>query len=73
VTAIRRTRTRISLRRRTFGMTCKAVVDNLLDGDTSRVGSYGARLAGVLFPETLKAKHLEGGRRRPGRRHCARA
>jgi hypothetical protein len=36
-------------------MTCKAIVDNLLDGDTSRVGSYGARLAGVVFPETLKA------------------
>ncbi len=40
----------------TYGMTCKAIVDALLDGDTSRVGSYGARFAGVVFPgETLKA------------------
>ncbi len=37
-------------------MTCKAMVDTLLDGDTARVGSYGARFAGVVFPgETLKA------------------
>jgi acyl dehydratase len=40
----------------TYGMTCKAMVDNLLDGDAARVGSYGARFAGVVFPgETLKA------------------
>jgi acyl dehydratase len=40
----------------TYGMTCKAMVDALLDGDTSRVGNYGARFAGVVFPgETLKA------------------
>jgi acyl dehydratase len=40
----------------TYGMTCKAMVDNLLDGDTARVGRYGARFAGVAFPgETLKA------------------
>lgn len=40
----------------TYGMTCKAMVDTLLDGDTARVGSYGARFAGVVFPgETLKA------------------
>jgi acyl dehydratase len=32
------------------------MVDNLLDGDTARVGRYGARFAGVVFPgETLKA------------------
>ena len=32
------------------------MVDTLLDGDTSRVGAYGARFAGVVFPgETLKA------------------
>jgi acyl dehydratase len=37
-------------------MTCKAIVDALLDGDTSRVASYGARFAGVVFPgETLTA------------------
>jgi acyl dehydratase len=26
------------------------MVDALPDGDTSRVGSYGARFAGVVFP-----------------------
>jgi acyl dehydratase len=36
-------------------MTCKALVDTLLDGDTARVGSYGARFAGVVFPgETIR-------------------
>lgn len=48
----------------TYGMTCKAMVDTLLDGDTARVGSYGARFAGVVFPgETLEArvwKHGDG-------------
>ena len=40
----------------TYGMTCKALVDAVLDGDVAQVGSYGARFAGVLFPgETLKA------------------
>ncbi|MBB2991991.1 acyl dehydratase [Mycolicibacterium iranicum] len=39
----------------TYGMTCKALVDNLLDGDVSRLKSYGARMAGVVFPgETLR-------------------
>ncbi|MGB1222514.1 MAG: MaoC/PaaZ C-terminal domain-containing protein [Mycobacterium sp.] len=38
----------------TYGMTCKALVDNLLDGDVRRLRSYGARMAGVVFPgETL--------------------
>ena len=37
-------------------MTCKALVDTLLDADVSQVGSYGARFAGVVFPgETIKA------------------
>src|SRR6201995_4898431 len=46
----------------TYGMTCKAMVDALLDGDTSRVGSYGARFAGVVFPgETLKASIWKAG------------
>ena len=36
-------------------MTCKALVDTLLDGDTGRVSSYGARFAGVVFPgETIR-------------------
>ena len=40
----------------TYGMTCKALVDTLLDGDAARVGSYGARFAGVVFPgETVRA------------------
>ncbi len=40
----------------TYGMTCKALVDALLDGDAARVGSYGARFAGVVFPgETIRA------------------
>jgi acyl dehydratase len=34
----------------TYGMTAKAMTDLLLDGDASRVGSYGARFAGVVFP-----------------------
>jgi acyl dehydratase len=39
----------------TYGMTCKALVDTLLDGDTGRVSSYGARFAGVVFPgETIR-------------------
>jgi hypothetical protein len=33
-------------------MTCKALVDELPDGDVSRVGFYGARFAGVVFPGT---------------------
>ena len=40
----------------TYGIGCKAIVDNVLDGDVSRVASYGARFAGVVFPgETLQA------------------
>ena len=39
----------------TYGMTCKALVDAVLDGDASRVGGYGARFAGVVFPgETIR-------------------
>lgn len=39
----------------TYGMTCKALVDNLLDGDAGALRSYGARMAGVVFPgETLR-------------------
>ena len=40
----------------TYGMTCKALADTVLDGDAGRVASYGARFAGVVFPgETLRA------------------
>ena len=39
----------------TYGMTCKALVDSVLDGDATRVGSYGARFAGIVFPgETIR-------------------
>ncbi|MGB8403440.1 MAG: MaoC/PaaZ C-terminal domain-containing protein [Mycobacterium sp.] len=39
-----------------YGIGCKAIVDNVLDGDAGRVRSYGARFAGVVFPgETLQA------------------
>jgi acyl dehydratase len=39
-----------------YGIGCKTIVDTFLDGDVSRVGSYRARFAGVVFPgETLKA------------------
>lgn len=46
----------------TYGMTAKAMTDLLLDGDTSRVGSYGARFAGVVFPgETLRVSIWKDG------------
>ncbi len=39
----------------TYGLVCKAVVDELLDGDVAQVGAYGVRFAGVVFPgETLR-------------------
>ncbi|SHU41684.1 MaoC family dehydrogenase/dehydratase [Mycobacteroides abscessus subsp. abscessus] len=38
-------------------MVCKAAVDAALDGDVSRVTSYAAKFAGVVFPgETLKTR-----------------
>ncbi|WP_031156767.1 MaoC/PaaZ C-terminal domain-containing protein [Streptomyces xanthophaeus] len=37
-----------------YGMTLKAVVDTVLDGDVSRVRAYRTRFAGIVFPgETL--------------------
>lgn len=51
----------------TYGMTCKALVDTLLDSDASRVGSYGARFAGVVFPgETIRASAWRDGDRYVG-------
>lgn len=39
----------------TYGMVCKAVIDTMLDGDLSRVDTYAARFAGVVYPgETLR-------------------
>ncbi|GLX48463.1 dehydrogenase [Streptomyces hygroscopicus subsp. hygroscopicus] len=41
----------------TYGMTLKAVVDTLLDGDVGRVRSYTTRFAGVVYPgETLRIR-----------------
>ncbi|MFJ6124978.1 MaoC/PaaZ C-terminal domain-containing protein [Streptomyces griseoviridis] len=41
----------------TYGMTLKAVVDTLLDGDPARVRHYTTRFAGVVFPgETLRTR-----------------
>jgi acyl dehydratase len=48
----------------TYGIGAKALVDQFLDGDVSRVSSYGARFAGVLYPgETLKASVWKDGDR----------
>ena len=48
----------------TYGMTCKALVDAVLDSDAARVGSYGARFAGVVFPgETIRASVWKDGGR----------
>ncbi|WP_329216727.1 MaoC/PaaZ C-terminal domain-containing protein [Streptomyces sp. NBC_01485] len=45
----------------TYGITLKAVVDTLLDGDVSRVRSYSTRFAGVVFPgETLRIRLWRG-------------
>ena len=45
-----------------FGIVCKAVVDNVLDGDTSRVGRYQARFRGVGFPgETYLTSYWKEG------------
>ncbi|GAA5045920.1 MaoC family dehydratase [Streptomyces similanensis] len=41
----------------TYGIALKAVVDTLLDGDVTRVRSYGARFASVVYPgETLRVR-----------------
>jgi acyl dehydratase len=47
-----------------YGMACKALVDAVFDGDVAQLGSYGARMAGVVFPgETLRvAAWKEDGR-----------
>ena len=48
----------------TYGMACKAAVDHLLDGDTTRVARYQVRFAGVVFPgETLVTSMWEEGDR----------
>ncbi|WP_338683233.1 MaoC/PaaZ C-terminal domain-containing protein [Streptomyces acidiscabies] len=45
----------------TYGMTLKAVVDAVLDGDVSQVRSYDTRFAGVVYPgETLRVRMWRG-------------
>jgi acyl dehydratase len=40
-----------------YGLVCKALVDELFDGDVSRVGRFSVRFAGVVFPgETLRTR-----------------
>jgi acyl dehydratase len=34
----------------TYGIVCRAVVDELLGGDVARVARYGARFSGIVFP-----------------------
>lgn len=48
----------------TYGMVCKAIVDTMLDGDATAVGSFSARFSGVVYPgETLRVRiwHTEKG------------
>lgn len=38
-----------------YGLACKAVVDTVCEGDPARLGSWGVRFAGIMFPgETLR-------------------
>jgi len=51
----------------TYGMVCKALVDTVLDADATRVNTYGARFAGVVFPgETIRANVWRDGARYVG-------
>jgi len=45
-----------------YGLVCKAIVDNVLDGDVSKVAGYAARFAGVAFPgETYEISYWKEG------------
>ena len=45
-----------------YGITCKAVVDGVLGGDTTKVARYQARFAGVAFPgETYQISYWKEG------------
>ncbi|GGS20848.1 MaoC/PaaZ C-terminal domain-containing protein [Streptomyces griseoviridis] len=47
----------------TYGLTLKAVVDTLYDGDVTRVREYRARFTGVVYPgESLRVRMWEGPR-----------
>lgn len=48
----------------TYGIVLKSLVDELLDGDVTRVASYGVRFAGVVYPgETLQTAVWREGHR----------
>jgi acyl dehydratase len=45
-----------------FGVVCKAVVDDALGGDVAKVARYQARFAGVFFPgETMRVRYWREG------------
>jgi acyl dehydratase len=48
----------------TYGIVCKALIDELLDGDPAGVRSFGVRFTGVVFPgETLRTAAWRDGDR----------
>lgn len=48
----------------TYGIVAKALLDELLDGDVTRVQAFGARFTGVVYPgETLRTSVWRAGRR----------
>jgi acyl dehydratase len=48
-----------------YGIACKAIVDEVLGGDVSKVARYQARFAGVAFPgETYRIKYWKDGAKR---------
>lgn len=51
----------------TYGVVCKAVADTRFDGDVTRIGSFGGRFAGVVFPgETIRTRLWDEGDRLVG-------
>ena len=48
-----------------YGIACKAIVDEVLDGDVTPVARYQARFAGVAFPgETYRISYWKDGAKR---------
>jgi len=48
-----------------YGIACKAIVDEVLGGDVAKVARYQARFAGVAFPgETYRIKYWKDGAKR---------
>jgi acyl dehydratase len=55
----------------TYGIVCKAVVDELLDGDAAAVSAYSARFAGTLVPgETIRTRLWRDGGTLSLSAHC---